>query len=106
MVRFEDPARPTAAELKRWQAGYRRAEARQNAIRSLRGFDRRRAVRDAQALFDLTPPVATRATAQASVRQREVDRGRAIWRRLRQDFVARQRRSLPGSGAFPSPWLR
>lgn len=80
---FADPTRPTSAELRRWQAGYRRVAERQRALVAAAGFDRRRAVDLSLDILDAGLTTGVRPARLDAVRAREVDAVRATWRRLR-----------------------
>jgi hypothetical protein len=78
-----DPARPTRAEVRRWQEGHRRAARKQRALIAIEGVDRRRALAVSTDLFDVALTPGAHTILRDAVREREVAAVREIWRRLR-----------------------
>jgi hypothetical protein len=80
---FADPKRPTGAELRRWQAGYRAASVAQAQQLQRAGVDRARARAVSRDLLDAALAPGNRIVFKDAVRQRGETAVREIWKRLR-----------------------
>jgi hypothetical protein len=89
-VPFADPHRPTPIEIRRWQAGYRRAALWQRELAQNAGVDRASSVALSLEMIDVALAPGAPTVLNDAVRQRGEALVRRTWRRLRTGLVNRR----------------